>query len=257
MAIKPTASNPKKLLLQKIYTKLEGAFNRHMGEMGRARVSATSALRGLDKMSEDIEQLIFDALSRTELPVVGVSQEAPAGAHWLVVGLSSPRNALYGRGPVGCNIAYIEKDGTCPLGAVMLPAENLCAIAETGLGVHVEGLGRLRCGNRMELEDTLALLPWKTADVVEMDLIAKLDAEVIHTRKTGNTMADVVDVACGRADIAIGTRVNRLEALLGNLIMAESGGFASDLKGKALGPTSDTMVMANPKLHGQVVKLLA
>lgn len=252
---KPTAPNPKKLLLQKIYAKLEGVFNRHMGEMARARVNAASAMREMDKMSAAVEQVVFDILSRTGLPVVGVAQDAPAAAHWLVVGLSSPRNALYGRGPVGCNIAYIEKDGTCPLGAVMLPAEGLCAVAEAGLGVNVEGLGRLRCANRTELEDTLALLPWKTADVVETGLMGKLDAEGIHTRKTGNTMADVVDVACGRADMALATRVNRLEALLGNLIMAESGGFASDGKGKALGPASDTMVVANPKLHGKLIAL--
>ena len=114
----------------------------------------------------------------------------------------------------------------------------------------------VRCGNRIELDDTLAMVPWKTVDVVEMGLLKALDDANIHTRKSGNTMADILDVASGKADMAIATRVTRLEALLTNLIMAESAGFASDMKGKALGPASTTLIAANPKLHSKVVALL-
>ena len=256
MAKVTTAPNPKRTVLLKVFGKVSGGFRRHIGELSRVRVNAAAAATELAKATAGIEEILRDSLSATGLPVVTVEQPAPAGAHWLVAPLVSPRNALYAREPICTLVAYIEKDGTCPLGAVMSPMDDTCLLAETGLGASAEGLGRLRCGNRIELDDTLAMVPWKTADVVELKLLEKLDGLNIHTRKSGNTMADVVDVACGRADFAIATRVTKLEALLANLIMAESAGFASDMKGKPLGPDSTTMVVANPKLHGKIVKAL-
>lgn len=251
-----TAANPKRTVLLKTFGKVSGVFRRHMGELSRTRNSAVSAQAELAKALTSIESVLRENLGATGIPVAKTGEAAPAGAHWLIEPLAGHRNALYAREPVCTLVALIEKDGTCPLGAIMMPMDDVCMLAETGLGASAEGFGRLRCANRLELNDTLAMLPWKTVDVVDMKLLAKLDAENIHTRKTGNTMADVLDVATGKADFAIATRVTKLEALLGNLIMAESAGFASDVKGKALGPDSTTMVVANPKLHGKVIKLL-
>lgn len=252
-----TATSAKRNHLLKIYGKVSGAFRRHMGELSRVRVNASGAESQYVKAVADIERVLTENLGATNFPVVTVDQPAPAGAHWVIAPMVSQRNALYARDEAVCTlVAFLEKDGTCPIGAIMMPMQDICLLAETGVGVVAEGLGRLRCGNRIELNDTLALMPWKTVDVVEMDLMRKLDGENIHTRKTGNTMVDVLDVACGKADMAIATRVNRLEALLTNLIMAESSGFASDMKGKPLGPDSTTMVVANPKLHAKVVALL-
>lgn len=250
-----TSVSPKANLLRGIYGKLNPAFVRMAGEQARVSLNPAAAEREAAKMEQSLWDLVSMQLGRTDLPVVRVGETAPAGAHWLVEPLASRRNALYARGPLSVAIAYIEKDGTCPIGAVYLPLENICMVAEATLGASAPE--RLRCGNRVELEHALALLPWKTADVIGLKLLEKLDAESIHTRKSGNTLADVIDVASGRADLAIATRVTRLEALLANLIMAESGGFASDLKGKPLGPDSDTLVVANPKLHAKAVKLLA
>ena len=252
-----TATSAKRTVLLKTFGKVGGIFRRHTGELSRTRLSAASAATELTKAMASIESVLREHLGATALPVVNSEEPIPTGAHWLIAPLVSPRNALYARDPVCALVAYIEKDGTCPLGAIMMPNEDVCMLVETGLGASAEGFGRLRCANRLELNDTLAMLPWKTADVIEMGLLAKLDGENIHTRKSGNTMADVLDVATGKADMAIATRVTRLEALLTNLIMAESAGFASDVKGKPLGPDSTTMVVANPKLHAKLVKLIA
>lgn len=249
-----TSVSPKANLLRGLYGKLNPAFVRMAGEQARVCLNHATAEREAAKMEQGLWDLISVQLGRTDVPVVRVGEEAPAGAHWLVEPLASRRNAMYARSPLSVAVAYIEKDGTCPIGAVYLPLEDICMVAEATLGAS--GPERLRCGTRLELEHALALLPWKTADVISLKLLEKLDAESIHTRKTGNTLADVIDVARGRADVAIATRVTRLEALLANLIMAESGGFASDLKGKPLGPDSETLVVGNPKLHAKMVKVL-
>lgn len=250
-----TSVSPKANLLRGIYGKLNPAFIRMAGEQARVRVNPATAEAEAAKMEASILALLEKELGRTDAPVVKVTETAPAGAHWLVEPLASRRNAIYARSPLSTSVAFIEKDGTCPIGAVYLPLDNVCMVAEATLGASAPE--RLRCGNRVELNDTLALLPWKTADVISLKLLEKLDAENIHTRKTGNTLADVIDVAGGRADLAIATRVTRLEALLANLIMAESGGFASDLSGKPLGPDSTTLLVANPKIHNKALKVLS
>lgn len=252
----PTKVSPKRTLLLKVFGKASGAFRRHMGELSRVRVNANGAERELVKANQNLESVLKEALGATGLPVVLADAPVPEGAHWVVSPLVSQRNALYARNEVCIGVAYIEKDGTCPIGAIMLPMEDMCVIAETGLGASAETLGRLRVANRVELADTLCLLPWKTKDVVHWNLLDKLDGAKIHTRKTGNTLLDIVDVACGKADMAIGMSLTRLDVMLANLMMAESAGFASDLQGKPLGPTSTKFILANPKLHSQIVKAL-
>jgi|GEM_PF-3884673 len=225
-----------------------------MAELARSAVSPAAAERDLAKARDTALQGLKAALAATELPVVGVEDATPAGAHWLVVPLGSPRNAMYGRLPVMCAVAYVEKDGTCPIGAIMDPYHDVCAIAEAGLGLMAPD--RVRCASRSEAEGCLVMLPWKTKDTVAMGMMEALDKAGIHTRKSGCTLSDIVDVAAGRADAAVTTRLNRAEALLANLMMAESGGFAGDMKGKPLGPSSEAMVIANPRLHSKIVALL-
>lgn len=252
---KSTAPSPKANLLRSTYAKLYPAFKRGIGEIGRVRGTARSAAAEVDKAQAQIASLLAGQLGRGGQPVVTCDAATPKGEHWLVSGIS-PRNALYARDPLSIAVAFVAADGTCPIGAVYLPQENLCILAEAGLGVSGEGVGRLRVGGRIELNDSLAMLPWKTTDVVKLKLMETLNKANVHTRKSGDTLSDIVDVALGRADVALATRATRLEVLLGNLIMAESGGFASDINGKALSPESDTLLIGNVKLHAQLVALL-
>lgn len=253
--------SPKRHLLQRVYGKVATTFRRSVGELERTRVNAPAAEKEVVKAEEAILGVMQSALAATGQPVVVMRAEtdtpeapAPKGPYWLVQPLANRRNALYARQPLTASIAFIEADGTCSIGAVYFPIEDVCAIAERGLGFMAPD--RARCGNRADIAHTLALLPWKTKDVVEMNLLKTLDDATVHTRKTGNTLADVVDVATGRADMAMATHANKLEVLLANLIMAESAGFASDMEGKPLHPASTTVLTANPRLHAKVVALL-
>lgn len=246
--------NPKRVVVQKTFDKVASLFRRQMAELARSAVSPSAAQRDATKAIATIETSLKNILAVTNLPVVGVDEDTPAGAHWLVVPMGSPRNAMYARLPLVCAVMFVDKDGTCPIGAIMDPTYDVCALAEAGLGMMAPD--RLRCATRIDLDGTLAMLPWKTVDVVETDLLKTLENAGVHTRKSGCTLSDIVDVAAGRADMAIATRLTRAEALLANLMMAECGGFASDLAGKPLGPASTGMVIANPKLHGKVVSLL-
>jgi fructose-1,6-bisphosphatase/inositol monophosphatase family enzyme len=67
---------------------------------------------------------------------------------------------------------------------------------------------------------------------------------------------DVIEVAAGRADVAIATRLTPLEALLAKLFMAESAGMVTDFGGAPLGVLSSGLVASNLKLHAAYLGLV-
>ncbi|NBV54452.1 MAG: hypothetical protein EBR79_01915 [Proteobacteria bacterium] len=257
---KPIAANPKANLLRGIATKLHPVMHRIVADIARATVNNTSAQREAANAQKGLAMLLRGKLEATGLPVLLAEDPAPAEApnntnngHWRIV-LPAPRNLLYARQPLTLAVAFIAPNGTCPIGAIYQPMEDITIIAETGQGATCES-HRLRCANRTTLADALALLPFSTPDVAEHKLIEKTTTANLHTRKSGSTLADVADIALARADLAFATRLSTTESLLANLLLAESGAFASDFAGKPLGPHSTTLVAANPKLHPQALKL--
>jgi fructose-1,6-bisphosphatase/inositol monophosphatase family enzyme len=100
------------------------------------------------------------------------------------------------------------------------------------------------------------MLPAKTVDVLNLKLLEKGEAMGLHTRKSGTTLFDVIEVASGRADVAIGTRLTPLEALLSKLFMAESAGMVTDFGGAVLSVASANLVASNLKLHAAYLGLV-
>lgn len=259
--------NPKLNLIRSACRKLAPTFRRYYGEIGRTLVNPAAAQAITDETLTSVTSLLKSEFGKTGLPVVTTQEEIPNGPHWLIDPLSRPVNFAHGRLPVSVAMAYIEEDGACPVGAVYFPIEDVLVQAEIGSGAS--GLERFRASNRTELHDALLCLPWKTEDVLALDLLNKCEnpseaseastrspevpqsrsSVVIHTRKTGDTLFDVIDVAAGRADIAIATRLTRLEALLARLILNESGAAGTDLAGTPLTAKSTTLLAAPFKLH--------
>lgn len=246
-------TNPKAALIRKTCQALVATFRRAHADAGRALANPTATLAIRDNLEASLAQLIKAELGKSGLPVVSPAEAVPAGAHWLVQPLDGRRNFLHGRLPVSVNIAYVLEDGRCPLGAVYFPVEDVLAIAEMGTGAS--GPERLRTGGRTTLSDALLLLPLKTADMKPLfPLLEQADEQALHTRKTGHTLFDVIDVAAGRADALVATRLNRLEVLLAGLILSEAGAKASDMAGQPLTASSTTLLAANLKLHPVLVE---
>jgi fructose-1,6-bisphosphatase/inositol monophosphatase family enzyme len=252
--MKSTESNlaPKQNVIRGVCRKLAPTFRRYFGEMARVQVNPTHVEALTQEAEHSLAQTLRVELEAAGLPVV-LGDEAAAPAHgWLAEPLAGRRNFMHARLPVSCQFAYLE-DGRCLAGAVYFPIEDVLVMAATGYGSS--GPERLRVASRSELKDTLLLLPLKTIDTIELKLLEKLDVYPVHTRKTGHPLFDVIDVAAGRADAAIATRLTPLEALVAPLMMVESGGTASDLAGKA--PVAGgSLLVANPKLHQQFLQAL-
>lgn len=249
------APNPKMNLLRGTCRKLSPTFRRYFGEIGRTLVNPVNTLPLRDEAEHSFASLIKAELERSGVPVVTPAEAAPAGAHWLVEPLDGKRNFMHGRLPISCNFAYVDETGAAQLGGVYFPIEDVLVVAESGHGSS--GPERFRVAARAELKDAMLLLPWNTQDNADMNLAQKAAAAGLHTRKTGHTLFDVIDVSAGRADAMVSTRLNRLEIMLAALILKESGGFATDLQGNPLTPESTTLVASNLKLHPYVLKAVA
>lgn len=247
--MKSLAPNPKANLIRSVARSVAPTFRRYYGEVGRALVNPNSAKEVANEALHSLTIQFKSELAKTALPVVTCDEPVPAGAHWLVAPISRMINFTHGRLPVCCAMAHVDENGECAIGAVYFPIEDVLVLAEKGLGSI--GPDRLRANTRDKLDDALLCLPFKTADVISMDIVRKCEADgrSIHTRKTGDTFFDVIDVAAGRADVVVATRLTRLEALVAKLILAESGAAATDLKGKPLTGASDTLLATPLKLH--------
>ncbi|MCP5405035.1 MAG: hypothetical protein H6922_02285 [Pseudomonadaceae bacterium] len=241
-------TNPKTTLIRNACKALSPTFRRAFGEVGRTVGNPANAIALRDGLANSVLQLLKAEFGKTGLPVVTPQQAQPDGEHWLIESLGGSRNFLHGRLPVSVHMAYVDETGACPLGAVYFPVEDVLVLAEKGSGTI--GPERLRTAARTTLEHSLFLLPLKTGDLPLLSkLLEQAEDLPLHTRKTGHTLFDAIDVAAGRADGMAATRLNRLEALLAGLILAESGAQLSQLDGAPFGAASDTLLAANLKLH--------
>lgn len=245
--------NPKANLIRTACKAVAVTFRRGFGEASRTLVHPSATVDVRNELETSVQQIIVAELGKTKLPVVQAADATPDGPHWLVEPLGGQRNFLHGRLPVSTTLAYVDADGTCSIGAVYFPVEDVLVLAEKGTGAI--GPERLRVSGRADLKNALLLLPVKTEDVVNLGLMDKAAKASLHTRKTGHTLFDMIDVAAGRADVAIATRVTRLEALLAGLIVAESGGAVTDITGAPVTPSSTTLLATSLKLHAPALAL--
>lgn len=246
--------NPKTTLIRNVCKLISPTFRRAFGEAGRTLVNPPATLEIRSILESSILNLLKAELGKSNIPVVTPADPAPEGAHWLVEPLGGRRNFTHGRLPVTVDMAFVMDDGTCPLGAVYFPMEDVLVLAEKGTGAI--GPERFRAAGRSTLTDALLLLPMSTIDTSNMKLMELGDKLTIHTRKTGHTLFDAIDVASGRADAMIATRINRLEALLAGLMLSESAATATDLDGQPLTSASTSIVAANLKLHPQLLDVM-
>lgn len=253
-------ANPKMTVMRGLTAKVAPVFRRHMAELTRAQPAPATAARLADELEAQVEQVLKAELSKSGLPVVNGGTDWPADADaWVYQPLCGKRNAEHGRLPCSVQMGYV-RGGKLLVGAVYFPVEDMLVIAEPGTGAS-QGSGvagsRLRVSGRAEVKGTLVLLPMVSADTAKYALMEKADKLDFHTRKSGHALFDAIDVASGRADAAILTRVTPLESALAQLMVAEGGGKATALDGTTPTQTTENLLLANIKLLPEMVKVLA
>lgn len=279
---KSVAVNPKLNVIRGVSAKLSATFRRYFGEMGRVQVNPAVIENFVAEAEASVRSVMVNELGKTGLPLSVFShgtegvwppaprepkegEEArPLTQFWAIQPLAGRRNFMHGRLPVGTIMAHVKvaEDGTCAVSTagVYFPIEDVLVIAEAGAGSQETGgqnaPGRLRTAGRKELKDALLLLPWSSADAARLSLMGIAADHGLHTRKTGHTLFDVIDVAGGRADLAVLTQLSPMELQVAELLMKEAGGVLVGLNGKPAAAGTADAIIGNATLVAEFVKTL-
>lgn len=265
-AMKAQAKNPQLNVLIELTKKLAADYRRSLGEIARLQVNPAQAHTYMADFISRQHEFATAYFAKGKYPVYFDDADTtqrekdatplPADEKfWLMKTIGGEANFRHGREPLCFHVAFID-NGKAMCGIVYEPLTDTLYQAEYNAGASATGIGRMRAGGRTELTDTMALLPQKSEDVVESNILAPLANAGAHTRKNGNNMLDIVHVAAGKADICLLTRLTPLETLLGTLFLTESGTSFSTWQGKPFNIATQRLLAANSKLHGKVLKQL-
>ena len=240
--------NPYLNILREFTNDLAPECRRAFGEIQRLQVTPENAEVSTAQLVDALLARLQETLETTRFSAQIMPSKAPKDG-WMI-GFADRRNCSHGRS-MGAYVVLVEK-GVSTWGAFLDFLNSSVTWAANGEGCH--GDARLRVSGRMKIADGILLLPWRTLDIINMDLM-KWSAELnIHSRKTGQPTQDAMALAAGQADVLINTSLPPAEVLLFDLFIREAGGFVTDLKGQPVTPETTEIIAANSKLHGIALK---
>ncbi len=185
--------------------------------------------------------------------VVGEEGEQPpegelAGRRrWYVDPLDGTTNFTKGQPRFAVAVACADAEGRLIAAAVRRPIEGETLAATAGGGAHLDG-------RRLQVQDVdpseaMALLGPLGGLVQVVPSIART---TLVLRITGSTVADLADVACGRAELYLGTDQGRWDVAAGTLLAREAGAVTTDLAGTPLAGVAPGVLVGTPRAHAAV-----
>jgi myo-inositol-1(or 4)-monophosphatase len=173
---------------------------------------------------------------------------------WIVDPLDGTTNFAHGLRVFSVSVGY-ERDGKLAAGAVYDPCQDELFLASAGGGATVNGQPL-----RVSETDTLlrALLgtgfPYDRALMpVALRQFGALSMQVQAVRRVGSAALDCCWVAAGRFDGYWENVVKPWDVAAGALIALEAGATLTDVHGHPFKIDSGSILVANPKLHGQLL----
>lgn len=193
------------------------------------------------------------------LSVWGQDRETPERA-LAICPLDSTINFARGFGGYGIMAAYIE-DSRPVMGAIFLPEDGLMVTAERGKGARIEGR-KTSVSQRSGLQSVLVCCScnsylYESGGIfpVSLDLIKTLAENGIQWRNSGAPAWDYVALSSGKADAVVAPMQDSSHAAA-YLMMEEAGATVTDGKGNRFTLHSQSMVAANPELHGPLMEII-
>lgn len=186
-----------------------------------------------------------------------LSEEDVAGRRrWYVDPLDGTTNFLKGRRRWASSVGFCDEQGQMRAAAVRLPLwqETYTALAERGArcnGELVHAPATTDAGLALVLIGALGL-----DQAVERRHVAELGARALSLRVTGSTVADLVDIAAGRADAFWATNPGRWDLAAGVLLATEAGADVTDLQGAPVVATASTVLAAAAGVHAELLAIV-
>ncbi len=178
---------------------------------------------------------------------------------WIIDPIDGTTNFLHGIPHFAISVG-LEMDGEVIAGLVFNPITDEMYYAEKGKGAFLNDK-RLRVSSRSNLTDCVIAtgipfhgLPGHKPFLKKLERVMD---NVAGVRRMGAASLDLAYVAAGRYDGYWETGLKPWDLAAGILLVREAGGFITELDGGKNILGSGNVLAANPKMHKQLLDLLA
>jgi len=241
-------------------------INRASLDLDLLKVSAKSPNDFVTEVDRAAEEAIIDVLL-TAYPGHGILAEESGRTHgardseyvWIIDPLDGTTNFIHGLPVYAVSIALAHR-GVVQQGVVYDPSRNDLFYASRGRGAFLNDR-RLRVSKRTRMAEALigTGFPFRKGDNFKRYL-QMFEAVMPHCaglRRPGAAALDLCYVAAGFYDGFFETGLNPWDVAAGALLITEAGGLIGNFTGEADYLYQREVVAGNPKIYGQLVKLLA
>jgi len=243
------------------------ALLRDFGEVEQLQVSRKGPADFVSVADTKAERIVRRELEKAR-PGFGFLMEeggtvagADADRRWIIDPLDGTTNFLHGLPHFAVSIG-LEERGDIIAGVVYDPVKDEIFWAEKGVGAFV-GDRRMRVSGRGRLADSLLAtgIPYlgHQEGAGHREFLAQMQAAMAQTsgvRRWGAASLDLAYVAAGRYDGFWESGLSPWDVAAGVILVREAGGYVSQIDNRAHRLDSPTILAANDRLHGEIVKLL-
>jgi myo-inositol-1(or 4)-monophosphatase len=241
-------------------------INRASLDLDLLKISAKSPNDFVTEVDRAAEEAIIDVLL-TAYPGHGILAEESGRTHgardseyvWIIDPLDGTTNFIHGLPVYAVSIALAHR-GVVQQGVVYDPSRNDLFYASRGRGSFLNDR-RLRVSKRTRMAESLigTGFPFRKGDNFKRYL-QMFEAVMPHCaglRRPGAAALDLCYVAAGFYDGFFETGLNPWDVAAGALMITEAGGLIGNFTGEADYLYQREVVAGNPKIYGQLVKLLS
>jgi myo-inositol-1(or 4)-monophosphatase len=178
---------------------------------------------------------------------------------WIIDPLDGTTNFLHGF-PQYCVSIALEHRGIVTQGVIYDPVKNDLFTASRGRGAYLNE-NRIRVSKRLQLKSSLVGTGFPFKELVHLDAYMAMLRDMMKgtagVRRAGSAALDLAYVAAGRLDGFWELGLARWDMAAGSLLITEAGGLVGDLQGNEGYMQSGYIVAGNPKVFGEMLRLLA
>jgi myo-inositol-1(or 4)-monophosphatase len=232
---------------------------RHLDRLDRLTVEQKGRadyVSEVDRLAEsEIIQILHQAYP--DMSILGEESGAHAGNDfcWIIDPLDGTTNFLHGYPQFAVSIGLRHKD-KLDQAVIFDPLKNELFTASRGSGAYLNDR-RMRVSRVQQLESSLIGTGFPFRSYANLDMwVATLKMFVTESsgvRRAGSAALDLAHVACGRFDGFWEFGLKPWDMAAGILLIQESGGFVSDLRGGSAFFESGNIVAGNPKIHSEML----
>ncbi len=241
-------------------------INRGALDIEAVRVSAKQTNDYVTEVDQAAEAAIIETLLEA-YPNHGILAEesgkregqGPGSDHvWVIDPLDGTTNFIHGFPVYAVSIALMVA-GRVEQAVVYDPTRNDLFVASRGRGAYLNER-RIRVSRRTQLRDALVStgFPFRPGDSLKpyMAMLAEITSACTGVRRPGAAALDLAYVAAGFCDAFFEKGLSPWDMAAGSLLITEAGGLIGNFTGEADFLHQRECMAANPKIYGQLVKVL-